>query len=350
VATLYDVADRCGVSHTTVSNVYRHPHRVAPSTRERVEAAAAELGYGGPSAVAAGLRTGRVGAIGVVLTEELSYAFTDPAAIALLQGMAETYRDGGITVLPIGGGRRGTDAVLGAAIDGLVVYSVPCDNEVMAIARRRSLPYVLVDTDPGRNDLWVGIDDRVGARAAARHVLGLGHRRIAVLADRVAENRTLTLGHLGEFAFDASIDVSSRRALGYRDELVASGIDLGSSPFVDCGANSVAAGRRAMDALLDRTRGAQPTAVLAMSDELARGAIAAASARGLRIPTDISVMGFDDSRDGADDLTTIRQPLVEKGSAAAELLMDALDGKRPRSRRRTLPTQLVVRSTTGPVA
>jgi DNA-binding LacI/PurR family transcriptional regulator len=134
LATVYDVAARAGVSHTTVSNVFRHPDRVTVAVRRRVMSAAKDLGYLGPNAAAAGLRTGRVGTIGVVLTSSLSYAFTDPAAVALLQGIAGELSSTGITVLPVTGATADA-AVSTAPIDGLVAYSLPGDHAAVGARR-----------------------------------------------------------------------------------------------------------------------------------------------------------------------------------------------------------------------
>jgi DNA-binding LacI/PurR family transcriptional regulator len=356
VATVYEVAAKSGVSHMTVSNVFRHPDRVSRAVTERVLRAATELGFDGPNPAAASLRTGRIGTIGVILTESLSYAFSDPAAVALLQGVAKQFTTGGISVLPVNDPDRATEAIGTAAIDGLLAYSLPPDHPALRSARQRRLPLVLIDTPPRKTDTWVGIDDAGAAAQAAQHVIDLGHRRIAIVAD--LSNRPIT--ELRLEPGDATVDlqrfgssISRQRTMSYLATLEAAMVPKDVVGVIDAGTNSVEAGFRSVaDLLALPTR---PTAILAVSDQLANGVRDCLYTYGLSVPTDISVVGFDDSPFGH-TLTTIRQPLVEKGRLATELLMSLIGHQRstgttrskPRAQHITLPTELIVRSTTGP--
>ncbi|MGL5857964.1 MAG: LacI family DNA-binding transcriptional regulator [Angustibacter sp.] len=338
--TIYDVAERSGVSHTTVSKVYRAPERVSAATRERVLAAARDLGFAGPSRLAAGLRTGRAGVIGVVLGESTSYALTDPAAIAFLRGVAaEPIAGDGLTVLPATGPGPAGDPVTRAAVDGLLVYSVLIDNLALAAARRRGLPRVLVDTPARRGEHWVGIDDRAAARCAAEHLARSGHQRVAVLADWFTEDREP--GPVDPTA-DLPGGVAAERLAGYLSVFPDATVYVG-------GVNGEVAGHRATLDLLRVPARRRPTAVLAMSDELALGGLRAAAELGLAVPEQLSVVGFDDGANAqARGLTTVRQPLLDKGRVAASVLAELIAGRRPRPVRRLLPTELVVRGTTGP--
>src|SRR4051812_24592310 len=189
--TLLDVARAAGVSRSTVSYAYNQPERLSDDTRARVLAAAREVGYAGPDPLAASLRRGRAGAIGVLITEKLSYAFDDPGAVLFLRGIASVveHADLGLTLLPVPPVPTGAlAAVRGSAIDGVIAVSLPPQHAAIRAAGGRRLPLVRVDMDARRGEPMVRIDDRGGARAVAGHVLGLGHRRLAVLVDRLLDD------------------------------------------------------------------------------------------------------------------------------------------------------------------
>ena len=334
--TLLDVARAAGVSRSTVSYAYNQPARVSPAVRERVLAAAEELGYAGPDPAAASLRRGRTGALGVLFTEALGYAFADPAAVLFLRGIAEASEraDVALTLLPVPPEQDGAMAAIrGSVIDGVIVYSLPPDHPAMEAVRRRRLPTVHVDM-PGEPS--VGIDDRGGARAVAAHVAELGHRRIAVLVDRLSADGFRGRATPEQIA-SGTFAVARERLGGYREAL-----DLSATPVFDCAGNTVELGRAAaLELLADEPR---PTCILAITDQLARGVLAAAAELGLRIPQDLSVTGFDDLQEAAEaDLTTVHQDHVGKGAAAARMLLEPGTGRSVR-----LPARLVVRGSTGP--
>ncbi|MGK5556806.1 LacI family DNA-binding transcriptional regulator [Actinomadura kijaniata] len=357
MVTLRDVAREAGVSHTTVSNAYHRPDRLSAAVRERVLRVARELGYSGPDPLAAGLATRRVGALGLLFTEDLAYAFTDPAAALLLQGMASTsgLAEVCLTLIPAPpdpslrperGHGTVAEAVRRAVVDGLLAYSLSDGHPALAAARERGLPTVLVDEpEPDGDEPFVGVDDRGGARRAAAHLVELGHRRFAVLADRLSADGGA--GPAGPARLrSATFAVARQRLAGYTDALPAGC----RAPVVECAGNSAELGRAAAARLLDVPAGRRPTAILAMTDRLAHGAVAAARDLGLSVPGEVSVAGFDDlpsAAEGDPPLTTVRQPLVEKGRLAARLLLDLLAGEAvpPRT---VLPTELVVRASTGP--
>ena len=144
--TLQTIADALDVSRTTVSNAYNRPDQLAPELRERILAAAKELGYSGPDPAARRLRSGRRDVVGLLLTEDLSYAFTDPAAVTLLQGIARATARAGLSLLLVpehGTGVR--NAVLDAAVDAFCIYSMPAGHPNVLAALERRLPMVVVD-------------------------------------------------------------------------------------------------------------------------------------------------------------------------------------------------------------
>jgi DNA-binding LacI/PurR family transcriptional regulator len=344
--TLQTLADALGVSRTTVSNAFNRPDQLNPALRERMLALAAELGYGGPHPAGRALRAGRAGAIGVLLTERLSYAFGDPAAVATLRGLAEEAEQAGVSLAllpaPLTGGDP-TDAIARAIVDAFFLYALPEDHPTVAAALERRVPVVVGDTPHIPGVPLVSIDDRSGARAAAEHVLALGHRRLAVVTLRVVHD-----DHAGLIDAtrrrNARYRVTRERLAGYAEAIDAAGVPWDEVPVYE-GPNRRAVGADAATALLAREP--RPTAMLAMSDELALGVVDGARRGGTAIPAALSVVGFDDAPAAAPrGLTTIRQPLVEKGRVAGRMLLEALEGRKPADV--SLPTELVARDSTAP--
>ena len=337
---LRDVAERAGVSVGSASQAFSRPELVSDAIRARVLEAAEALGYTGPDPAARRLRTGRAGALGLIFSERLRYQFTDPAAPAFLGGVAQGLEDAhmGLLLIPDSRFREQTaETVRGAAVDGFIVYSAASNDPRVEAALARGLPVVTVDQPRDAPTAFVGIDDRAAARLAAEHVRGLGHRRVGILAFVTALDRE------GELVLELSVE----RLAGYEEGLGAIWDD---ALVRTCRPNATEPARKAT---LDLLRGDEPpTAILAMSDVLATGALQAAAELGIRVPGALSVVGFDDGPSAAltsPPLTTIAQPHEEKGRLAAEWLLEEIVGPHPRSRRRAiLPTKLVVRKSTAP--
>ena len=346
--TLQTVAEAVGVSRSTVSNAYSRPDQLSPELRAKILEAAQNLGYSGPDPAARSLRKGRVGAIGVLFSAELSFAFTDPYAVQFLRGLAETAEEHGtgLLLIPLSGD-GGEATVREALVDGFCAYCEPDWHPSLDAIADRRLPMVYAewreDGDPGL--LAVGIDDVAAAREAGRHVTALGHRRIAVIAHWIGKEP-----HDGPIELtrpeDAVHHVTRERLMGYRDALAEAGVDWADVITVSAARNSREGGARAAAHAIDRAP--RPTAILAAADLLALGVLDALQDRGLRAGRDVSVIGFDDIPEAAAArLTTIRQPALDKGRIAGRLLLDPPD--KAEDRQVVLPTQLVVRATTGPV-
>jgi DNA-binding LacI/PurR family transcriptional regulator len=338
---LRDVAERAGVSVGSASNAFGRPELVSEEVRGRVLAAAEELGYPGPHPGARRLRTGRAGAIGLIFAERLAYQFTDPASPPFLRGVALAMHGTptGLLLIPDSRQREETArTVREAAVDGFLVYSAPRNDPRVEAALARRIPVVTIDQPRDNPTPFVGIDDRAGAHSAAEHLRSLGHERIAVLAFITA------LDPDGKLQLDMSVE----RLEGYRGGLAG----LWSPELVrTVRPNAVEPSRRAMLELLREPD--PPTAVLAMSDILALGALQAAEELGVDVPGELSVVGFDDSPAAAlasPPLTTITQPQEEKGRLAAKWLLEEIDADRAPGwhTRAILPTQLVVRASTAP--
>jgi DNA-binding LacI/PurR family transcriptional regulator len=344
-ATLATLAAEVGVSRTTVSNAYNRPDQLSPELRRRVLDTARRLGYAGPDPVARSLRTRKAGAVGLLLTEKLSYAFADPAAVGFLQGLAGTCERAGqgLHLVPADPERADVAAVHRAGVDGFIVYSVPADDPHMIAVLERPLPVVICDQPQTEEVDHVGIDDRAAMRELVEHLLGLGHRRIGVLCMRLARDRNDGLAGL-QRRRAAQYHVQRARLSGLDDALAAGGLDPPAVPVVERFEHSMVQGRHAAAQLLE----AEPaiTAVVATSDVLALGALAEARERDLRVPEDLSVTGFDGIPEAeAAGLTTVRQSMTGKGDAAGKLLASASERDKPR--RICLPTELVTGSTTA---
>lgn len=338
--TLQTIADALGVSRTTVSNAYNRPDQLAPTLREQVLEKAEQLGYAGPDPAARRLRSGLRGAIGMVFSDRLSYAFTDPGAIGLLQGLTEATEAKGLELLLLPGmrgERREAVAVRDAVVSAFCLYCMPEGHPAVQAVHDRRLPLVIVDEPRAPGGFFVGIDDHEGARLAAAHVAALGHERVAIVVDRLLDDFSEGLASPERIA-RSNWKVSRERVAGY-----LAGLDgVNPVPIYEALANFPEYGERAAAALL--ALDPCPTAILCSTDVLALGVMAVLSEQGLDVPGDVSVTGFDDvAAAAAADLTTIRQPLVEKGREAGRLLME------PGAEREViLPTELVERGSTGP--
>jgi DNA-binding LacI/PurR family transcriptional regulator len=334
--TLQTLADALGVSRTTVSNAYNRPDQLAPELRAAILAKAAELGYAGPDPAARRLRSGRRRAVALMFSERLSYAVTDPAAIALLQGLTEATEAKGYELLLLPG-QRGTgievESVREAVVGAFCLYCMPDDHPALQAALERRLPVVVIDEPRIPGTFFVGIDDQGGARQAAAHLRARGHEHVGVMVDRLRDD-----GQGGRIVDAARIAdgyyrVSRTRIAGYFEGLG------GPAPVYEALENEPAAGARAAAALLELTP--RPTALLCASDQLALGAIAWIRGAGLDVPGDVAVIGYDDVPGAAPaGLTTVRQPLLDKGRAAGRLLLE-----RDTEREVILPVELVLRET-----
>jgi DNA-binding LacI/PurR family transcriptional regulator len=347
--TLQTVADRVGVSRMTVSNAFSKPSQLSAALRQRILVAADELGYVGPDPAARALARGTSGAVGILLTESVTYAFTDEVATGFLGAIADELAPTGValTLLSTSSSQDVVPA-RDVPLDGALVYSCDTASPALAWLMRRGLPLVFVDQAPAPGITSVNVDDRGGAAAAAAHLVELGHRRI----DIVNKNMAGPYGVLLAADPDLDVDhhVSRQRMLGWLDTLSGEG----TRPNVVNQSQSSEDDAFAA-AMLLLSQDDPPTALLCFSDVMANGVVRAAEARGLRVPEDLSVVGFDDSplaRRMRPALTTVRQPVEMKGHAAAAALTAVIEqarsGAKVRARHIVLPTELVVRDSTAP--
>jgi DNA-binding LacI/PurR family transcriptional regulator len=339
--TLATVAEAVGVSRMTVSNAYNRPDQLSPALRERILETARALGYGGPDPVARTLKRGETGSVGVVLDYALTNAFTDPATVQFLHGVAAGCETAarGMSLVPRITGRDA--ALVGSAlVDGFVVYCVPEDDPRWDAILARKLPFIRVDFDPDPTLPSVNIDDEGAAREIAEHLVALGHRRFGIVMSQHAPGDTA-----GEAQTRTVYHVEAARLRGWRAALESGGIAWDPIPVAGAPGKDDEGGVIAGARLLDRAD--RPTAILALSDQLALGVLRAAADRGIDVPGQLSVAGFDDIPEAAlstPKLTTVHQPHHRKGAEAVRLLLAGGPAQSV-----LLPTELVIRASTAPV-
>lgn len=341
---LADVAKAAGVSHGTASNVFSRPEIVREEVRERVKAAAEKLGYGGPDPKGRLLRAGKVNAIGVATAEPLSYFFDDPFARVVMLGISEACdRTGaGISLVSAANDEQLAWNIKSALVDGFIVFCLEGGSRLVELTRERGLPFVALDF--GFDDDTIaalGVDDLAGARLAARHLTSLGHRRFAILSLEFDE------GSHGpasiERARNAVYAGTRDRIAGYLEAIAEAGSDTALVPIYET-LNDEATTAAALEHFFASEN--PPTAILAMSDKVALIALEWLAARGISVPDQVSVIGFDGVPEGEASeppLTTIAQPMAEMGRRAVENIL-AFDGT---IRRETLDVELVIRGSTA---
>ncbi len=343
--TLQTIADELGVSRMTVSNAFSRPDQLSAELRDRVLATATRLGYSGPDPAARALAKGSSGTIGLVFTDRLHYAFTDEVATHFLAAISEELSESGRGLTLLGSKAHG-DLVptRDIPLDGALVYACGASSEAVDWLRRRRLPLVFVDQEPVEGYPCVNVDDRGGARAAACHLVDLGHRRIAIITRLANESGPADLATLPDAAY-----TTQQRMAGWFEALQPAGAVL---TVVNAQDSTESAGYEAAGCFLGLPEAERPTAVLAYSDRIALGAAQAARDAGLVVPDDLSVVGFDDAGFAATarpPLTTVRQDVARKGHEATALLRVAIDDRGVQhTDHRLLPTELVVRASTAP--
>lgn len=324
--TIYEVAERAGVSISTVSNAVNKPDRVSAETRRRVLAAADELGFV-PKVAAADLARKGTGRLGV-MAPFTSYA----SYLRRLSGVLAAAGAGGMEVVVYDHESAASTSSptlasmpIHGRLDGLIVMGLEIEHGIAERFHRRGLPTVAVDAE-SHFFSRVLVDDVDGGRVAARYLVARGHSRCGYLLERqVADYESQAI----------------KRLTGFREVMAVAGANPVATAASE---NSVAGARAAAGQLLDRAD--RPTAVMAHHDLLAVGVLLAARDRGLRVPGDLAVMGFDDGEAAeAADLTTVRQPFEESGRAAVNLLLGG-DGRGGVRTTTMLDVELVERSTT----
>ncbi len=327
-ATLDDVAARAGVSRMTVSNVYGRPDVVATPTRQRVLAAAAELDYGGPSAVGRTLRRGRTEVVGILVNVGIPYTFSDPGAALFMRGVAQGADDADVSLQVVhASGPSARRRVNNTAVDAFIAWSLPADDPALLAAVERRLPIVAVGTASGVSNIpYVSADNFGGGRRAGQHLVDLGIRRFALIGSALVG------------------DQFSDRVAGWRAGLKAAGIDWSTVLSLEHAGNSRTAGRAAAESFLEVRESGVRWGILAATDVLALGAMHALRIADVDVPNEVAVVGFDDIEESAmstPGLTTVHQDLFALGRECALRAAGQMQGAT-----RPHPTSLIVRGST----
>ncbi|QNQ91001.1 substrate-binding domain-containing protein [Corynebacterium poyangense] len=358
--TLASVAAELGVSRTTVSNAYNRPEQLSSALREKILAAAERMGYPGPDPTARSLRAGKVGALGVLLTEHLSFAFEDKASVDFLAGVAEASygSDTALTLVPVGPSTSDDHAaalklVNSAVVDGFVIYSVAANDPYLRAALARHVPVVLCDQPTDHPELpFVGIDDFAAIQPAAQALVDAGHRRVGILSPRLfinSRNGALSVSDI----HTAELHLQRSRVLGALAVFGDAGIDPETVPVVSRHINDRANTRDAAREILETYP--DLTAILCTTDSMALAVLDYAYERGISVPEELSVTGFDGIEPAVDrNLCTIAQPNKHKGAAAGRMLLDLIEDRQGGRRRaahpprRILATRLIPGATVAP--
>jgi DNA-binding LacI/PurR family transcriptional regulator len=330
--SIKDIARLARVSHSTVSRALQNSPLVNARTAERIRQIAHDSGYRA-SAVARGLVTQRTRTIGLVVT-----TIADPFASEVVSGIEQAANDRGYSVFLAdsnadpGREKKVVQSFAERRVDGIIVTSSRVGALYLPLLSEMMVPIVLVnDQHPGAFAHSVMIGNLEGSRAAAKHLVGLGHRRIAYLGD--------------QFGYQSDIE----RFAGYREALDAADIPF-LPELVVHGDGKPEAAMRAMDKLL--TLPDRPTAVCCYNDMSALGAMRSIRLHGLRVPEDISVVGFDDlflASYTQPPLTTVRQPMRRMGQLAMESLFKLMSGEESAIKIK-VDAELIVRESTASVA
>jgi DNA-binding LacI/PurR family transcriptional regulator len=334
--TIGDVAAKAKVSKSAVSFVFNGRGGVGADARERILQAADELGWR-PDARARALSRSRAQALGLVIRREPELLSTDPFFPQFVAGIESGLADVeyALVLQVVGGEQSESDAYLRfaheARVDGVFLTDLRTQDERPAELARLGLPCVLVGPTASVSEELlhpIGLDDAAGIRRAVRHLYALGHRRIA---------------HVAGSARYVHSDVRRR---AWVDELAQ--LELEPGPLVDADFTG-ASGARATHELLDLSR--PPTAIIYANDLMAIAGMSVAADRGIRVPHDLSIVGFDDiplAPYVVPPLTTVRQDVFEWGRVCAQTLVAIVEGRTPEPVKLP-PVEFIVRGSTGQV-
>lgn len=332
MSTIADVAKRAGVSKMTVSRVINNSGYISQDTRSRVEEAIAELGYI-PNALARSLRFKQTQTIALIVTD-----ITNPFFTTIARGVEDTASELGFSVIFCNTDESPEEeqeyirVLMQKQIDGLLLVPARSRRDSVALLQDKTIPLVLLDRQlPGQSIDSVRCDSELGAYRLVRHLLDLGHRRIAMLSG------------------PADVTTAADRVAGWQRALREAGLDAPAG-LLEYGTYSVESGyamaRRALEA------SPRPTAFFTANNFIAVGAVRALVERGLRVPEDVSFVTFDDLPPTMvidPFFTSAMQPAYEMGRQATLLLLDRLEGKGPDGPQETiLPPEFVFRRSSGP--
>ena len=330
--TLEDIARLSGSSRSTVSRVINGDPNVRDATREKIMEVIREVNFQ-PNLAARGLAVGRVSVVGLVIPMGVSAIFTDPFFPLLIQGVSAgcTAKDYSVMLWvaePDYERRMISKIMYNGLVDGVIVSSMLLDDPIVMALEESELPFVLIGRHPSNEQVsYVDLDNQKSASDAVSYLLNMGRQRVASISG------------------PKNMIVGQDRLQGYKNALTQHEVPLNERLMVE-GDFTEEGGYRAMQSLLS----ARPDAVFIASDSMALGAMRAIQEKGLRIPQDVAVIGFDDiapSSRSTPTLSTVRQPIQEMGAKAAEVIIEMILNPEMGPQKIILETGLVLRESTG---
>lgn len=336
MTTIYDIAKRTGYSPTTVSKAFNNYSDVREKTRQEIFRAAQEMGYL-PNSHARTLTTKKSWTIGVLFIENTGMGIRHPFFSAVIESFKKVAVDKGYALMfiskDVGGKQSGyLENCRIRGVDGVVVFLSDYEDPYFRELLESDIPTVVLDYETSQSHT-ICSDNKSGAQLAVDYLASLGHRKIAHISG-------------GMNTFPGKV-----RELGYKDAMEQQGLEVPDSYIVNGAFYSRESGYDAMLKLLKLPE--RPTAVFASGDWLALGAIMAAKDSGLSVPGDISVMGYDDidlAEYVTPALTTVRQDTELLGSRAADLLLEAIEGKEQDKESILVPVEVIERESCAPPA
>lgn len=333
-----DVAREAGVSPTAVSFAFNSPARLNSATVQRILKIADTLGYA-PNPHARALLARSVGVIGILTPQTLPSIFANPFYSAFHEGVGQVCEAHNLSLLTISVSQSLSEAAANAPVDGLIIVGLNERHPEIEVLLRRKMPFVIVDGDSVVAPS-VNVDDESGAFQAASYLLESGHRDILALTFELDYSATHT---------DKVYGVGQRRLDGFKRAFEQGGLPW-DDEFLIPTPTSVTGGAESFRGIW--ASGKRPTALLSVADIMAIGVLEAAADAGVRVPDDLSVIGFDDIPQAKwtnPPLTTVRQPILEKGEQAAQLLLALIANELTGPANLLLPTELIVRASTQEV-
>ncbi|MCE9682534.1 LacI family DNA-binding transcriptional regulator [Halomonas alkalisoli] len=341
--TLKDLSRELGVSTATVSNAFNRPDQLSPALRERILGEAKRIGYRGPDAKARSLRTGRSRIIAVILAESLTYSINDAVASELLSGVAEVLDAHGHTLLLLSGRQHASQAPGSASMaDGFIAYGLMPPSLMASADLPAHRPLVAIDFSP-EGYPTVHIDNEPSSYAIARHALRKPTRRPAIVSLRLTESPCN--GRIGEAhtLLPPEHSITRSRLAGFHQALEEQGFTASDVPIWNIEENTFEVCSPVIAEILDLPDSERPDLLMCMSDRIALTALTQAEQRGLRVPEDLRLIGFDGIAEGqyrAPRLTTVRQGSTEKGRIAARMILGLT-----KLQDTLLPTELLIGDT-----
>jgi len=337
--TIKDIAEKTGLSKTAISFAFNSPDRLPEATVKRILHVAWELGYN-PDPIARSMSTGKTGSIGFLIPQSIPAITDNPFFNQLMAGIGEICTETNHTLLlvpPFEGSM--SKAVSSAVVDGFITLGLEVYQRSMQVIQNRRVPFVVIDSDEEEGIYSINVDDRKGAYQGMKHLLDLGHRNIL----------SLCFSSFADTNIEDFAGALKRRTKGYQDALTEAGLKLktDTTPLASCDV-SISAAKETFTQQKKKHPGI--TAVACMSDVQALGVMEAAKEMGLKIPEDLSVIGFDDipqAERALPPLTTVHQPTREKGKRAAAMLEKLIRQDKSQVKNVILDTHLVERDSTA---